>query len=219
MNREFLKIGDLTELTGTFNAIVGHWDDNGTAKTKTLMESDGVSSYIIANYFEYSFFDSGKTLAELWNGWLEKYQSNIDRLIEAYQVKYNPLWNVDGTETVTFVHGEKVSVTGEQKSESDTDEVRTVTKNDEKAYNSSGSFSPESQTESVTDPTHGEVTTGQRTDTEKTYTDTETRVRGGNIGVTKSTELLSDTVAFYIGEDLIREIFSRFADIYLYLMN
>lgn len=97
------------------------------------------------------------------------------KLWEVNQAEYNPIWNVDGTETETTVYGEKTntdnygtSVAHSVSKEVPADELSER----ETAANSS-------TRESYSDNT-----------VESAHTDTVTRTRGGNIGVTMTQQLI-----------------------------
>ena len=106
----------------------------------------------------------------------QTYLENWARLWYALSEPYNPLFNVDGTETT--VYGEhKTDRSQTYATHTDSSKVSEV------AYNST----------TEKEKTKQEDTYGAHTDTgfDTSNTHTDTVTRQGNIGVTKSTELLS----------------------------
>lgn len=97
------------------------------------------------------------------------------KLYDINQVEYNPIWNVDGTETETHTFSER---------------------NDTNNY---GANSATSINSSVPDDMTSEKEVNQNTSTRNAYSDTFTegahsetisKVRGGNIGVTMTQQLI-----------------------------
>lgn len=151
-----------------------------------------------------------------------KYASLIDR----NRLKFNPLYNVDGETITTNVYGidKNTNVYGEELTTIDTDIRKSTTNNPTVTNtNSINAFNSGTDTEtgkSVTNYTQGTVTSDATTDmstraehtdttTRDSRTDTITEVRRGNIGLTKSTELLRDYSALYdfdLIEILIKDI-------------
>lgn len=136
-------------------------------------------------------------------GILYVYLDNWARLFYALSLDYNPLYNVDGTETTIYgqhvetfaegqrqhIEGAKSRTSGERTDNSTNYTVAfdsTTEKEDGKTVDLTGSQTNTEATYTNTD-THG-----QDTSTSQTHTDTVTRQ--GNIGVTKSTDLLRDEV-------------------------
>lgn len=136
--------------------------------------------------------------------------SHIDewaRLYYALSLEYNPIWNVDGTETQKYGTTLTTSVNGEQIIEYDTgDHVvqssngsRTNTSTDYSHIYPEDTRKESNHNESVlgsgTDTTtangyHDETTNGSHTDTVTIAEHTDTLTRGGNIGVTMTQQLL-----------------------------
>ena len=117
------------------------------------------------------------------------YIENWARLWYALSEPYNPLYNVDGVETT--VYGEHVT-DKELGQRQRTDGQRTDTST---AFTMAYDAATEKETGKQEDVIGQQITTDasvKDTDTSKTHTDTVTRQ--GNIGVTKSTELLRDEV-------------------------
>ena len=105
------------------------------------------------------------------------YIENWARLWYALQEPYNPLYNVDGVEITEY---------GQHK----TDHSTTYTQHEDNSTQYAVAFEStlEKETAKQTDNYGAHTDTGY--DTSNTHTDTVTR--RGNIGVTKSTELLRD---------------------------
>lgn len=128
-------------------------------------------------------------------------------MYRAIMEEFDPLWNVDGTETLTYtrdntgtqtnVHDEDGTNTGTQTntdttSNTSTDSTTTYDSSTWKDTNKNVSSNSGAITRSD-DLSHTLDTTDTRTDA-LTETYTETKKRGGNIGVTKSQELLQSTL-------------------------
>ena len=117
-----------------------------------------------------------------------------DRLWELLQMEWNPLWNVDGTETLTFER----NTTGQNQA-SGTDSVSNdtdVTNNlSERTFDDATMLNTG---RSVTN-TDGDISTtyGRKDVNSGKETYTETKERHGNIGVTKTTELIDDALMLY----------------------
>lgn len=107
------------------------------------------------------------------------YIENWARLWYALQEPYNPLYNVDGVETTVY----GTHITNNSDSVGQKTDTSTLT---EVAYNSG----TEKQKTKQTDVMGAQSNSGSVTS--QTHTDTVTRQ--GNIGVTKSTELLRDEI-------------------------
>ena len=135
------------------------------------------------------------------------YLDNWARLYYALNEPYNPLFNVDGT--TTYVYGEHVTdhdIASRTNSHTEGAKSRTRgTRTDNSttyavSYDATTEKETGKQTDELGSSTDTEQTYtnndvvggGKDTDTSKTHTDTETRQ--GNIGVTKSTELLRDEI-------------------------
>lgn len=107
----------------------------------------------------------------------QTYLENWARLWYALSEPYNPLFNVDGTETTVY---------GEHK----TDRSQTYATHTDSSKVSEVAYNTTTEKEK----TKQEDTFGTHTDTgfDTSNTHTDTVTRQGNIGVTKSTELLRD---------------------------
>lgn len=124
--------------------------------------------------------DSNEDIAEEWEDEVKAVQQvyieNWARLWYALSEPYNPLYNVDGTETTVYgLH--------------QTDRSNTYTQHEDSSTQYSVSFdaATEKETGKQVDNLGGHTDTGF----DKSLEHTDTVTRQGNIGVTKSTELLS----------------------------
>lgn len=144
----------------------------------------------------YTDYDFMKYIIGIWS------RSELDiwtKLNNAFNEEYNPLWNVDEntTETRTIERegaGSSTNTTIVDRDSSSVEDGSTDTTNSIKGFNSDTwaehdkSVTNNDNTITNTD----DITTtdtGNTTDSES-VTDTFTRVRGGNIGVTMSQQLL-----------------------------
>ena len=138
------------------------------------------------------------------------------QLFLAWIADYNPLWNVDGVETrvvetehgLVVEHEKDSAVTTEQllAAESTTEQITKGTATDYVSPESSNTFNPSAKTESdagkvKATSNSGKVETassGTDTDTQSGTTKvTDTFTRGGNIGVTMSTQLLDEQIKLW----------------------
>lgn len=144
-------------------------------------------------------------------------------LWELYVAKYNPIWNVDGTETETITRhlesNRDVSKdnTGTQTNTASGEDTltngRTVTESGT-TYDSGTLLTRSQSANSGDDVTeYGRVDTREDDlnettddDTTEDETITTTKTRGGNIGVTKTTDMETDELAWAESFKLLEEI-------------
>lgn len=142
------------------------------------------------------------------------------RIYRALTEEYNPIWNVDGTETLTYTRdntgtqGNVVDHTGTQDVDTTNSGALTTTEGithtvttKKTTYNSATlnvtdevTDTPSAGSTAETDTRKFEVDRTDNLKDEATRTDnlheaySETKVRGGNIGVTKSQELIDSEI-------------------------
>ena len=121
------------------------------------------------------------------------------KLYETTVLTYNPIWNVDGTETRTMQYGEHVTT------QNNGERIETMV-NGERQNTSNqklSSYPFDTGTKTATEETDESVINAQSTDTRtnnavvdsttsNTHTDTETLTRSGNIGVTSTQKLINE---------------------------
>ena len=121
------------------------------------------------------------------------------KLYETTILTYNPIWNVDGTETRTTEYGEHVTT------QNNGERIETMV-NGERQNTSNqklSSYPFDTGTKTATEETDESVTNAQSTDTRtnnavvdsttsNTHTDKETVTRSGNIGVTSTQKLINE---------------------------
>lgn len=116
-----------------------------------------------------------------------------ENLYNSCVLEWNPLYNVDGTETLTYTRTNTGTVENEGTTSSENSGTDTTTSQDSATtYDSDTDFDT---TKDVNTTQHGltiEGTSGNTTTNNLTEGYSETKVRQGNIGVTKTTELLED---------------------------
>lgn len=130
-----------------------------------------------------------------------EHEYKYDKLWEMLGLAWNPLWNVDGSEELTYTK----HVAGENKasgSDSNTLTNTEATFEDSTLKNASGSS--------------GSVTYGRKDNASSDETYTEKRTRAGNIGVTKTQDMILDTLdlldddrmsfIYTISHDIVAEI-------------
>ena len=121
------------------------------------------------------------------------------KLYETTVLTYNPIWNVDGTETRTTEYGEHVTT------QNNGERIETMV-NGERQNTSNqklSSYPFDTATKTATEETDENVTNAQSTDTRTNnavvdsttsnmHTDKETVTRSGNIGVTSTQKLINE---------------------------
>ena len=121
------------------------------------------------------------------------------KLYETTVLTYNPIWNVDGTESRTTEYGEHVTM------QNNGERIETMV-NGERQNTSNqklSSYPFDTGAKTATEETDESVTNGASTDTRtnnavvdsttsNTHTDKETVTRSGNIGVTSTQKLINE---------------------------
>lgn len=183
-----------------------------------ITNQDALNGY----YLNYKFADLtclSDEVSELLN------LVNVAILTNAYKWKtlwntldldYNPIWNYDGTNTITEVRGarDESHIKGSRDSSNILAQTHITSENKQAPYDST----------TVRDTSKNETTGDARTDrytsegytdrdTAETYTDTITEVKGGNQGTTTTQQMITEerNVAYfdYIGtvyKDIINVI-------------
>lgn len=111
------------------------------------------------------------------------------KLFESMNLNYNPIWNVDGTETTVYGEHITTDANGERKTSTVNGQKHTNSEYYTVPYDSTTDHktgSDQITTDSVTDTTTAEAVTD--TNTSGAHTDTVTRQ--GNIGVTSTQNLI-----------------------------
>ena len=121
------------------------------------------------------------------------------KLYETTVLTYNPIWNVDGTETRTTEYGEHVTTQNNgERIETMVNGARQNTSNQKLS-----SYPFDTGAKTATEETDESVTNNESTDTRtnnavidsttsNTHTDKETFTRSGNIGVTSTQKLINE---------------------------
>lgn len=145
---------------------------------------------------------------------LNKYK--YDGLFATTKLTYNPIWNVEGTETTTTTHGatETSNIYADKETTNEQGERITNEKDSTYPYDTLEKTSKEEKdvkTESVTDTTTEKGRTDKTTTGE--YVDTTILERKGNIGVTSTQNLIGqerEIVNFVFWDivlsDIVKEI-------------
>lgn len=145
---------------------------------------------------------------------MNKYK--YDTIYKTIKLEYNPIWNVDGTETMTTAHG------ATEKTDIFADKETTNLRGDKNSTDTTYVYpydtevkTPEEENEHLIVGTTDTSTEKGRTDKTTTaeYNDTITTVKGGNIGVTSTQSLISQErkVAMFsfwdiVISDVVKEI-------------
>lgn len=189
----------------------------------------------------YQDIDFNKTAFGIWSS---KWYDSISRLALAFSEEYNPLHNFDRHEEYSDVEGiDRSGTNGESVTESTSDSTTTsgsvvrdldgsvddTAENTVSAYNESA-YQPDSKTERDTTTTEAETTTttgsgsaeaSRSAETEGSHSETEDRTLThtghlyGNIGVTKSQEMLLDELNLRSAHNIYDVIVQMFANEFL----
>lgn len=179
-------------------------------KTPNYMENykldyPSIDPYIIAKYGDCVLFSENVSdITQVMSAYMFMNTYKHTALYETTLLEYNPLWNVDGTEVTESKHAE-VNRTHTEKAYSDS--------TNEKGYNF-----PFNDSVKKTQGAENEITNdkGDREhhDITPEYTDTITITRQGNIGVTKTTDLINsqrDTVNFVFWNEIFKDVLNAIA--------
>lgn len=178
----------------------------------TVIEGD-----VVYNSFKYTFSrfkcvhaDSVADFINVFNFYVSTNIDNLRRIYNTLSEDYNPLWNVDGTdETITGNKTDKAyskpsAQTIRNSERSSDDNVLTETTNTVSEVNNNA----EVWTDNTL--THTNLEGGYNS------INVVKNIRQGNIGVTKSQDLLSSEVDVRLKYNFIRIIISQFARTELY---
>lgn len=126
---------------------------------------------------------------------LFQYKYKLDKLWETTKFEYNPIWNVDGTETTTSEYGEHETTTvfGEKVSESVYGEK--IRNNTYSSYPYDTLAETPTNKENVVDSENTDIFTDSPhndTTTSNEHTDKVTIERKGNIGVVSTQKLVEE---------------------------
>lgn len=131
-----------------------------------------------------------ETLEQLVITAIESHAYKWDKLFKTLSLEYNPIWNVDGTETT-------VSDIAERHSTMDNGQKHSTSENSEKPFDTD-IYKDTNKNELTNDSSQDEVT-------QDAYIDTVTLTRQGNIGVTKTQDLIESEreVADFVYMDVV----------------
>lgn len=159
-----------------------------------IVDRDALFPELLAQCAELeSLYSDPDILKSLIGAWSKRRLWSWEKLADTLTLKYNPIWNVDGTETETITRS--LNATGTEKSSASSSGQTNGSGEDIRSsfgYNSTDP-EPAEKTERTssansTGNTSGDVATGQKEDetikTEKT--------RGGNIGVTTTQKMINE---------------------------
>ena len=176
------------------------------------IDSVTISTSRILKYFKnhYSMFrsvhsDTVSDFVEVFNDFLYDYDREIKRIYEVINAEYNPLFNVEGTEErITGTKQDKVSVSPST----------ATTHAYERSNDDSGLVETNKNTiDSVSEGT----TTADNTLTDEGIEGSYNNIvhdkfmRKGNIGITKSTELLTSEIEVRMTTGFLKIVLSLFA--------
>lgn len=203
---EALKDVLISKINSTL--LAGLWDETLTSADMISLTNDIYFSNmkkeispVINTFFELKEIDVENITEQQFESFIRfLYLRYIDKWTKLFNYifnqEYNPIWNVDGTETETreFTHGKITTETKALTTETDGENnvVNNVTQNQRNGFNSSSPVD--------TDKSTNNGSSNGNTTTDETGTDTFvnsgkdveefTKTRGGNIGVTSTQNML-----------------------------
>lgn len=168
------------------------WNENIFNGIKTLpdIDTDVLIDTIMMNYGDrQALYPDANAMEHAVNMWAKRWMRNIARLWRVNVVEYNPIWNKDGTikEVRTPDIIKQNDTSGEAQSDT---KGEATTENDRQGFNSD-EFNPVTRDKSTDKGQTASKTKGLSIETEK-GTETIVRTEGGNIGVTKTQEMIKD---------------------------
>lgn len=171
-----------------------------------------LDNYFICNYFDYKLLPIDTDfIKNIVQSVIETNANKYNKMYGAlYYYDFNPLWNVDGVEKTTTTYG-KIESSNELGETNGRNTTGARSGDNTHKVNGYNDIVDELKTETVDVWTSASATDNfhqdsvENSSTTEEHTDKVIHERSGNIGVTKSTELLNDTIAFY-RNNLIKEI-------------
>lgn len=140
--------------------------------------------------------------------WVKRWKTNIARLWRVNVIEYNPIWNKDGT--ITEVRTPDIIKQNDTNGEARSDTSGNAeTINDRQGFNSD-EFNPVTRDKSTDTGVSSSKTKGVSVETE-TGTETIVRTEGGNIGVTKTQEMIMDEWQLWSVNNFYNEVAAMFA--------
>lgn len=164
---------------------------------------------IVAEYGEMQLlWPDWDTMHHMIGSWSRKYARNFERLWKVFNQEYNALWNKDGTYTEVRTPDLTRDSSGTNQSSSQSSNS-VEGKSDRQAFNSA-QYEPVTRDTSTGNGTSsGSATVNNIEHT--TGTETVTRTESGNIGVTKSQEMLEDEFQLWMRVNFYEAVAKRFA--------
>ena len=168
---------------------------NDYFKNKDIMDA-----WVLNNYGGLILLNNDISITKtLVNSCIHSNDYKWEKLYKTTLLTYNPIWNVDGTETRTMEYGEHVTT------QNNGERIETMV-NGERQNTSNqklSSYPFDTRAKTATEETDESVTNAQSTDTRTNnavvdsttsnmHTDTETVKRSGNIGVTSTQKLINE---------------------------
>lgn len=162
------------------------------------------------------YYDNAEEITKMIQSILFLNKYKYDGLFATTKLVYNPIWNVEGTETTTTTHGatETSNIYADRETTNEQGERNTNEKESAYPYDTLEKTSKNEKdvkTETVTDTTTEKGRTDKTTTGE--YVDTTILERKGNIGVTSTQNLISQernivNFAFWdiVISDVVKEI-------------
>lgn len=198
MNRKSWKVKEL-DLCFPNNSTISYINDDGDTVTKTLAKDSLI--YSARRYFDYTFLDytgslKADVIATNWNKWWALNSDRFERIFRALDEVYNPIENVFKKGHIETQHGHVVEVEDDIALHKVTSMPNSI---ETKYYErSSDDGTLQEVNKSVSGATSGDI---GGTSTSDAYTDNHTTTNSGtdivedtthgNIGVTKSSELIA----------------------------
>lgn len=158
------------------------------------------------------YYDNAEEISKMIQSVLFLNKYKYDGLYKTIKLEYNPIWNVDGTETTTTTHGatEKANIYADKETTNVQGERDDRNKTYTFPYDTGEKAPKEEDSVTIGEQTNTSTEKG-RTDTTTTgeYVDTIVLDRKGNIGVTSTQNLIGqerDIVNFVFWDIVISDV-------------
>ena len=173
------------------------------------IESDVLIDTIMMNYGDRAaIYPDADLMEHAVQIWVKRWTKNIERLWRVYVVEYNPIWNKDGTITETRTPNITKHSETNGSAKSKTKGTAEVI-DDRQGFNSS-EYVPVTRNQSDDKGSTKSSTYGTSTETE-TGTESIVRTEGGNIGVTKTQEMIKDEWDLWAVNNFYNTVATMFA--------
>lgn len=186
-----------------------------TLQLPEIVDRDVLLPELLAQCAELeSLYTDPDTLKSLIGPWSRRRLWSWSKLADTLTLEYNPIWNVDGTETETITRSldasgtEKSSASSSNSTQANSEELRSAY-----GYNSGEPEPAEKTDRSASTKSAGSASGDVATGQQENETITTEKTRGGNIGVTTTQKMIMEEreiAAFDLYQYIIDDFKGRF---------